>query len=165
MKSKKASAEALKATSKSATQPVKITTKASEATPSKNVLGATSKVPGATLPMPNTKTENKKAAAGTKQPVPKTADVHSATEPGPKAPKAAPQRLPKIKMVRDSFTFPEPEHKRLVDMKKRLIALGTEVKKGDLVRAGLELLAAMDNQKLVSAVSRVDKLKTGYAKK
>jgi hypothetical protein len=83
----------------------------------------------------------------------------------PKATKVAPTRSQKIKMVRDSFTFPETEHKRLVEMKKRLIALGTEVKKGELVRAGLELLAALDNQKLLNAVADVVKLKTGRPKK
>lgn len=83
----------------------------------------------------------------------------------PKATKVAGLRPPKIKMVRDSFTFPDPEHKRLVEMKKRLIALGTEVKKGELVRAGLELLAKLDNQHLLKAVADVEKLKTGRPKK
>jgi hypothetical protein len=82
-----------------------------------------------------------------------------------KATKKPPQRPQKVKMVRDSFTFPDVEHKRLVETKKRLIALGTEVKKGELVRAGLELLAALDNQKLLKAVAAVDKLKTGRPKK
>lgn len=83
----------------------------------------------------------------------------------PKAGKTSAPRPQKVKMVRDSFTFPESEHKRLVEMKKRLIVLGTEVKKGELVRAGLELLAALDNQKLLKAVAGVEKLKTGRPKK
>lgn len=85
--------------------------------------------------------------------------------PKSKAAKAAPAQPQKIKMVRDSFTFPEIEHKRLVEMKRRLIALGIEVKKGELVRAGLELLAALENQKLLNAVAGVEKLKTGRPKK
>lgn len=111
-----------------------------------------------------------------KQPVVKTAGQKGvaapvkrtsvkAIAPKPKAAKTTPQRPHKDKMVRDSFTFPEAEHKRLVEMKKRLIALGTEVKKGELVRAGLELLAALDNQKLLKAVATVEKLKTGRPKK
>lgn len=82
-----------------------------------------------------------------------------------KATKVAPARPQKIKMVRDSFTFPETEHKRLVEMKKRLIALGMEVKKGELVRAGLEMLASLDNLQLAKAVADVEKLKTGRPKK
>ncbi len=74
-------------------------------------------------------------------------------------------RARKVKMVRDSFTFPEPEHKRLVEMKRRLIDLGKEVKKGELVRAGLGVLAAMDNAQLLKAVALVDKVKTGRPKK
>jgi hypothetical protein len=88
-----------------------------------------------------------------------------AIAPKPKAGKTTTQRPQKVKMVRDSFTFPEAEHKRMVEMKKRLIVLGTEVKKGELVRAGLELLAALDNQKLLKAVATVEKLKTGRPKK
>ncbi|WP_374639494.1 hypothetical protein [Hydrogenophaga sp.] len=79
--------------------------------------------------------------------------------------KAPAVRARKVKMVRDSFTFPEPEHKRLVEMKRRLIDLGKEVKKGELVRAGLGVLAAMDNAQLLKAVALVDKVKTGRPKK
>lgn len=82
-----------------------------------------------------------------------------------KSAKLTPQRQLKEKMVRDSFTFPEVEHKRLVELKKRVIALGIEVKKGELIRAGLDLLAALDNQKLLKAVAGVEKLKTGRPKK
>lgn len=77
----------------------------------------------------------------------------------------AAHRAPIIKMVRDSFTFPESEHKRLVELKKRLIALGTEVKKGELVRAAIGMLFALDNEKLIAAVADVEKLKTGRPKK
>ena len=67
--------------------------------------------------------------------------------------------------MRDSFTFPESEHKRLVELKKRVIALGVEVKKGELVRAALEMLASLDSQKLLRAIATVEKLKTGRPKK
>lgn len=86
----------------------------------------------------------------------------SATPKVNKAPQPKPQ---KIKLVRDSFTFPESEHKRLVELKKRVIALGVEVKKGELVRAALEMLASLDSQKLLRAIATVEKLKTGRPKK
>lgn len=79
--------------------------------------------------------------------------------------KGAPRRVQKTKMVRDSFTFPENEHKHLIQLKKRLIALGTEVKKGELVRAGLDILFSLEDSKLVAAVANVEKLKTGRPKK
>ncbi|MDP2163848.1 MAG: hypothetical protein Q8K21_06455 [Hydrogenophaga sp.] len=96
---------------------------------------------------------------------PEVAKPEAPKKAEPKAAKLAPTRPLKVKMVRDSFTFPETEHKRLVEMKKRLIALGTEVKKGELVRAGLEMLAALDNPKLLKAVAGIEKLKTGRPKK
>lgn len=75
------------------------------------------------------------------------------------------ERAPKIKMVRDSFTFPETDHRLLTDLKKRVVVLGHEVKKGELVRVGIAVLAAMDNKALLAAVAKVDKLKTGRPKK
>lgn len=103
-----------------------------------------------------------------KAPAKPAAKKSIAPVPKPKKTKAAQthaKRAPKIKMVRDSFTFPDVEHQQLVELKKRLIALGTETKKGELVRAGLVLLAALDNRKLITAVAAVEKLKTGRPKK
>ncbi|HEY9095420.1 MAG TPA: hypothetical protein VIN35_06730 [Hydrogenophaga sp.] len=79
--------------------------------------------------------------------------------------KTTPKRAERIKMVRDSFTFPEAEHKQLVALKKRLIALGVEVKKGELVRAGIGILFGMDNARLTAAMAGIEKLKTGRPKK
>ena len=96
------------------------------------------------------------------------ANKPATTKPGTSKtgkPKTAPRRAQKIKMVRDSFTFPEAEHRRLVELKKRLISLGTEVKKGELVRAGLHMLFSLEDSKLVIAVAGVEKLKTGRPKK
>jgi hypothetical protein len=111
------------------------------------------------------KVGEKSVGVGKSAPVADKTHAHKREKPKSGNAKAAHHRAPKIKMVRDSFTFPETEHKRMVQMKKRLIALGTEVKKGELVRAGLELLASLDNQKLLKAVAAVDRLKTGRPKK
>ena len=67
--------------------------------------------------------------------------------------------------MRDSFTFPESEYLTLVALKKRLLAAGTEVKKGELMRAGLALLSALETAALTAAVGRVEKLKTGRPSK
>jgi len=70
----------------------------------------------------------------------------------------------KIKMVRDSFTFPSTEHARLLELKKRVIALGHEIKKGELIRIGIALIATMNDKQLLGVVSQVEKLKTGRPK-
>lgn len=74
---------------------------------------------------------------------------------------AKPAKAPKQKLVRDSFTFPEAEYLTLVSLKKRLLAAGTDVKKGELIRTGLALLNALDDSALAGAVAQVEKLKTG----
>lgn len=61
----------------------------------------------------------------------------------------------KMKLVRDRFTIPEVEYEQLVQMKKRLSALGIAVKKSELVRAGLLQLAAMDDEKLQAATAKL----------
>lgn len=101
------------------------------------------------------------------------ATVKAAAPKLPKAPKAPKQPAPKkaeakpvkIKMIRDSFTFPEADHSQLAALKKRVVALGQDVKKGELVRAGIALLTALDDKALLGAVTKVDRLKTGRPKK
>lgn len=68
---------------------------------------------------------------------------------------------PKQKLVRDSFTFPQAEYLVLEGMKKKLLADGNDAKKGELVRAGIALLAQLDDEALVKALASVEKLKTG----
>ena len=88
-----------------------------------------------------------------------------ATLPKKAEPRKSEAKPAKIKMVRDSFTFPEADHSHLAALKKRVVALGQDVKKGELVRAGITLLAALDNKALLAAVAKVDRLKTGRPKK
>lgn len=103
-----------------------------------------------------------KAVVKTPAKTPVKAAVATTAKPASKAPKAPKAAKPvKHKLVRDSFTFPEPEYLTLVALKKRLLAAGTEVKKGELVRAGLALLCTLDDAALTAAVGRVEKLKTG----
>ena len=129
-------------------------------------VGSTKKVKASvkTVTKPVTKTAQK--VMETKQP--KVAKKPVTTKsPAPKSgkSKAAPRRAQKVKMVRDSFTFPENEHKQLIQLKKRLIALGTEVKKSELVRAGLDILSSLEDAKLIIAATSVERLKTGRPKK
>jgi DNA-binding transcriptional regulator YiaG len=67
----------------------------------------------------------------------------------------------KVKVVRDSFTIPKTEYARIADMKKRALGLGTEVKKSELIRAGLALLAGCSDVAFGKALAQVPTLKTG----
>lgn len=67
----------------------------------------------------------------------------------------------KIKLVRDSFTIPANEYEQLARLKKRLAAQGIGIKKGQLLRAGLLLLAAMNDTELKTATEKLATARTG----
>jgi hypothetical protein len=67
----------------------------------------------------------------------------------------------KVKVVRDSFTIPKIEYAQLAAMKKRAMGMGLEVKKSELLRAGLALLTATSDAAFRKAVGNVPTLKTG----
>lgn len=67
----------------------------------------------------------------------------------------------KVKVVRDSFTIPKSEYLAITTMKKRALAMGSEVKKSELIRAGLMLLSASTDAAFKKALSQVPTLKTG----
>ncbi len=67
----------------------------------------------------------------------------------------------KVKVVRDSFTIPKSEYAAIAELKKRALAQGSEVKKSELLRAGLMLLAAASDAAFGKALAQVPTLKTG----
>lgn len=67
----------------------------------------------------------------------------------------------KPKLVRDSFTIPKAEYTAIETLKTRAIALGTSVKKSELLRAGLMLLQALNDAGFKNALAAVPALKTG----
>lgn len=67
----------------------------------------------------------------------------------------------KPKLVRDSFTIPKAEFAAIDLLKTRAIALGTSVKKSELLRAGLMLLSGSNDAALKAALAAVPTLKTG----
>jgi len=114
------------------------------------------------LPKPAVKA---KAAAG---PVAKTANKKPtvaavpATLPAAKAGKPAKEdKPPKIKMVRDSFTMPENDYAQFAELKKRCLQAGLQVKKSELLRAGLAGLSKLTDAALTKAVKQVEIIKTG----
>jgi hypothetical protein len=99
---------------------------------------------------------------------PAKAKTSSAKAPQPKATDkkttAAPAKAPKekkIKVVRDSFTLPKTELLQITEMKKRAMALGVEVKKSELIRAGLQALAGLADTAFKKAMANVPTIKTG----
>lgn len=74
-------------------------------------------------------------------------------------------KVSKVKMERDSFTMPKEEYAQIATLKKRLELAGQPAKKSELLRAGLKLLATMDDAALKAALSSVPVIKTGRPKK
>ncbi len=90
-----------------------------------------------------------------KAPQAKAADKKKSAAPA----KAAKEK--KVKVVRDSFTLPKSELLQITEMKKRAMALGVEVKKSELIRAGLQALAGMADTAFKKAMANVPTIKTG----
>lgn len=67
----------------------------------------------------------------------------------------------KPKLVRDSFTIPKTEFAAIDQLKTRAIALGTSVKKSELLRAGLMVLQGLNDAAYKVALAAVPTLKTG----
>jgi len=74
-------------------------------------------------------------------------------------------RSRKAKLVRDSFTFPEPDYALFAQLKTRALSAGREVKKSELLRAGLASLASMTERSFLRAIDAVERIKTGRPSK
>jgi len=72
-----------------------------------------------------------------------------------------PAKAKKIKLVRDSYAMPDTEYARIGELKKRMAALGNEVKKSELLRGGIAALAALNDAELKAVMGRVERIKTG----
>jgi hypothetical protein len=90
----------------------------------------------------------------------------TATPPAPEssaspASPAKTQKHKKPKLVRDSFTFPQDDYALFGVLKRRALESAIEVKKSELLRAGLSVLAAMSKADLLATIGRVERIKTG----
>lgn len=101
------------------------------------------------------------ANAKTRAPVQaKTSPAQGVVQPSAASP-SKPLKEKKVKVVRDSFTIPKAEFAQIAEMKKRAMALGVEVKKSELIRAGLQLIAGLQDTAFKKALAAVPTLKTG----
>ncbi len=67
----------------------------------------------------------------------------------------------KEKVIRDSFSFPEHDYLKISELKKTCLAEGIQIKKSELLRAGLQLLTKLSLVELKQAIEQVEKVKTG----
>jgi hypothetical protein len=67
----------------------------------------------------------------------------------------------KEKTVRDSFNMPAADYALIGQMKARALTGSREVKKSELLRAGLRLLAALNDEAFKAALAAVPTVKTG----
>lgn len=125
---------------------------------------ATRKVaPARNAPEPASKPASKPAAKPSAKAAP--ANKAKVAQPSAAAPKSAAEKAKKVKLVRDSFTMPEPEYALIAQVKKVCVGAGFEIKKSELLRIGVALLAQMDPKKLRAAQQALMPLKAGRPKK
>lgn len=73
-------------------------------------------------------------------------------------PRPLDKKLKRNAVVRDCFTFPEVEYAHLVELKKRLQAEGVDIKKSELLRAGLVLLSSLDEAEMKGLLAKVPRV-------
>lgn len=146
-----------------ATAPKTAAPAASQPVPAKSAK-APAKV--AARPGPASKGKPVKAAvepakpAGLAKPKAAARPIKAAKPVKPAKPAAKPAHK-REKLVRDSFTIPKGEYAVLDALKQRAIGLAHPVKKGELLRAGIKALAALDDAALLAAMRGVPAIKTG----
>lgn len=121
----------------------------------KNLTSTEVKTVGSPASSKSVQVKNGKHPAQLKAATPKDNKQQKTTKPG---------KSIKQKLIRDSFTLPENDYANLSILKAKCLQNGVEVKKSELVRAGLTALTKMSVAALVKAVAEVDKLKTGRPK-
>jgi len=71
----------------------------------------------------------------------------------------------KVKVVRDSFTMPQPDYDIIAEIKQKALKAGLHVKKSELLRAGLHVLAKLNAAQLKQTIASLEKIKTGRPSK
>lgn len=134
----------------------------------KTITASTPTAPAASKVKKTVAPETKTVA---KAPAKKPSKRPAATAPAKAKPAAPAPALPakevrakKPKLVRDSFTIPKDEYAVIEALKQRANALAQPVKKSELLRAGLKMLAGLSDAALRSALQAVPFIKTGRPK-
>ena len=149
--------------------PVAPVAPANSATPKVAAMPATAKRPAAPITKQAAKSAPRKVAAKkavTKTPAPKALTNITTPKTAPTGKTAQSktvkiEKLKKPKLVRDSFTIPKLEYLVLEALKQRAGKLSRSVKKSELLRAGIKVLAALSDAAYVTALDKVPAIKTG----
>ena len=72
-----------------------------------------------------------------------------------------PSRAKRTKVVRDAYSMPVEDHELVEAARKRAGRNGLLVTKSEVVRAGLRLIAGLEDAHFIEALEAVEKLKTG----
>ena len=116
--------------------------------------------------LPAKKIATKRVSAAAKRaakPTVKPAAKKTVARPKPAAEK--PVKEPKVKVVHDSFSMPKTEYRKIAEIKEACLKAGLQVKKSEVLRAGLKALGAMTEAQLKSAIAGLEKVKTGRPKR
>jgi hypothetical protein len=65
------------------------------------------------------------------------------------------------KVIRDSFTMPSRDYKKITQLREKCLKAGMSVTKSEILRAGLHALENMTVEDLGRVVQSVEKVKTG----
>lgn len=71
----------------------------------------------------------------------------------------------KEKVVRDSFTMPQSEYRKIAEIKESCLKAGLHVKKSEVLRAGLKALCEKSDAQLKQSLKSLEKIRTGRPKK
>lgn len=119
------------------------------------------RAPAAAKATPTVKAKPAPAAATAKKALAKKAvpTVKTAAKPAPQ--KDRPPKAKKVKLVRDSFTMPEPEYAAIAALKKRCLKSGIAVKKSEILRAAISGFAKLSDANVAAAIRGLVAIKTG----
>ena len=110
--------------------------------------------------MTTKKAAAKKSAAPGKKPGAKApSKVKSAAKPAKAAKKHKKEH--KKKVMRDSFTMPQNEYAKIAEIKAICLKAKMHVKKSEVLRAGLIMLAGLSATQLKKKLESLEKIKTG----
>ena len=71
---------------------------------------------------------------------------------------------PQPKVVRDSFTLPEDDYNLMLAFQDKAMDFRIRATKGEILRAGLHALQALDDDAFLATLKGVEKLKPGRRK-
>jgi hypothetical protein len=77
------------------------------------------------------------------------------------APSSKKHQSQKNKVIRDSFSFPEQDYRKISELKKTCLSAGVHAKKSEILRAGLYLLTQLSQDELKQTIEKVEKVQTG----